>query len=39
MRQANRIFESQSNVELTKASIVTLDVQDFLQSRVFRFDQ
>lgn len=29
MRQANRIFESKSNVELTKANIVTLDVQDF----------
>jgi len=39
MRQANRIFESKSNVELTKANIVTLDVEDFLQSRVFRFDQ
>ena len=39
MRQANRIFESKSNVELTKANIVTLDVEDFLQSGVFRFDQ
>jgi probable Rubsico expression protein CbbX len=39
MRQANRIFESKSNVELTKANIVTLDAEDFLQSRVFRFDQ
>ena len=39
MRQANRIFESKSNVELTKANIVTLDVEDFLQSRVFRFGQ
>jgi probable Rubsico expression protein CbbX len=39
MRQANRIFESKSNVELTKANIVTLDVQDFLQSRVFSVGQ
>ena len=35
MRQANRIFESNSNTELTKSDIVTLDVKDFLQSRVF----
>jgi len=39
MRQANRIFESKSNVELTKANIVILDVQDFLQSRVFSVGQ
>jgi len=35
MRQANRIFESNSDIELTKANIVTLDVKDFLQSRIF----
>jgi len=35
MRQANRIFES-SNIELTKFDLVTLDVNDFLQSRVFK---
>jgi probable Rubsico expression protein CbbX len=35
MRQANRIFELNSNTELTKSDIVTLDVKDFLQSRVF----
>jgi probable Rubsico expression protein CbbX len=35
MRQANRIFES-SNTELTKFDLVTLDVNDFLQSRVFK---
>jgi hypothetical protein len=36
MRQANRIFESDSNTELTKKDLVTLDVNDFLQSRVFK---
>jgi probable Rubsico expression protein CbbX len=35
MRQANRIFETNSNVPLTKADLVTLDTSDFLQSRVF----
>jgi probable Rubsico expression protein CbbX len=35
MRQANRIFES-INLELTKLDIVTLDVNDFLQSRIFQ---
>ena len=35
MRQANRIFESSSDKNLTKADLVTLDVNDFLQSRVF----
>jgi probable Rubsico expression protein CbbX len=35
MRQANRIFESNSQENLTKADLVTLDVSDFLQSRVF----
>lgn len=35
MRQANRIFETNSDVALTKADLVTLDVTDFLQSRVF----
>lgn len=36
MRQANRIFESNSNIELTKANIVTLEESDFLASRVFK---
>lgn len=35
MRQANRIFESSADRNLTKADLVTLDVNDFLQSRVF----
>ena len=35
MRQANRIFENNSEVSLTKADLVTLDKTDFLQSRVF----
>jgi probable Rubsico expression protein CbbX len=35
MRQANRIFENNSQVPLTKADLVTLDTSDFLQSRVF----
>lgn len=35
MRQANRIFETDPNVELTKKDLVTLDAPDFLQSRVF----
>jgi|TARA_B110000093_G_C12938081_1_gene396723 probable Rubsico expression protein CbbX len=35
MRQANRIFESSADKNLTKADLVTLDVNDFLQSRVF----
>ena len=36
MRQANRIFESNANLELTKANIVTLDENDFLASRIFK---
>jgi probable Rubsico expression protein CbbX len=39
MRQANRIFELNSNVELSKSDIVTLDIKDFLQSRIFNFVQ
>ena len=39
MRQANRIFELNSNVELSKSDIVTLDIKDFLQSRIFNFAQ
>jgi len=35
MRQANRIFELNSTVELSKSDIVTLDIKDFLQSRIF----
>jgi len=35
MRQANRIFENNSQVPLTKSDLVTLDITDFLQSRVF----
>ena len=35
MRQANRIFEANSDVVLTKSDLVTLDINDFLQSRVF----
>ena len=35
MRQANRIFESSNEINLTKADLVTLDTTDFLQSRVF----
>jgi len=37
MRQANRIFESNLEIELTKSDLVTLDTKDFLQSRVFNF--
>jgi probable Rubsico expression protein CbbX len=37
MRQANRIFELNSTVELSKSDIVTLDIKDFLQSRIFNF--
>jgi len=36
MRQANRIFESNANLELTKANIVTLEENDFLASRIFK---
>jgi probable Rubsico expression protein CbbX len=36
MRQANRIFESNANIELTKANIVTLEESDFLASRIFK---
>jgi probable Rubsico expression protein CbbX len=36
MRQANRIFESNANLELTKANIVTLEESDFLASRIFK---
>ena len=39
MRQANRIFELNSNIELSKSDIVTLDIKDFLQSRIFNFVQ
>jgi len=35
MRQANRIFESSNDINLTKLDLVTLDTTDFLQSRVF----
>jgi probable Rubsico expression protein CbbX len=35
MRQANRIFELNSTIELSKSDIVTLDIKDFLQSRIF----
>lgn len=35
MRQANRIFELNANTELKKSDLITLDVKDFLQSRVF----
>ena len=35
MRQANRIFELNSTVELSESDIVTLDIKDFLQSRIF----
>ena len=35
MRQANRIFETSSEVVLTKADLVTLQVSDIRQSRVF----
>ena len=35
MRQANRIFEANSDVVLTKSDLVTLNINDFLQSRVF----
>jgi probable Rubsico expression protein CbbX len=38
MRQANRVFAS-TNVELTKLDLVTLDVNDFLQSRVFKMQK
>ena len=36
MRQANRIFESEQHLELTKKDLVTLTPSDFLQSRVFQ---
>jgi len=36
MRQANRIFEANADLELTKANIVTLEESDFLASRVFK---
>jgi|Transcript_56193 probable Rubsico expression protein CbbX len=36
LRQANRLFETSSDKTLTKADLVTLDVSDFLQSRVFQ---
>jgi probable Rubsico expression protein CbbX len=39
MRQANRIFELNSNIELSKSDIVTLDIKDFLQSRIFNVPQ
>jgi probable Rubsico expression protein CbbX len=39
LRQANRLFETSANKTLTKADIVTLDVTDFLQSRVFATEQ
>jgi probable Rubsico expression protein CbbX len=35
MRQANRIFETDNNLILTKADLVTLDEQDIRQSRIF----
>ena len=35
MRQANRIFETDNNLVLTKADLVTLDEQDIRQSRIF----
>ena len=35
MRQANRIFETSSEVVLTKSDLVTLQVSDIRQSRVF----
>jgi probable Rubsico expression protein CbbX len=35
LRQANRLFENLSKKNLTKSDIITLDVSDFLQSRVF----
>jgi probable Rubsico expression protein CbbX len=37
MRQANRVFESK-NIELTKSDLVTLEANDFLQSRVFKME-
>jgi Cdc6-like AAA superfamily ATPase len=37
MRQANRIFDSKNHEnEITKLDLVTLDVCDFLQSRLFK---
>jgi len=36
MRQANRIFEANADLELTKANIVTLEESDFLASRVLK---
>jgi probable Rubsico expression protein CbbX len=36
LRQANRLFETSSDKTLTKADLVTLDISDFLQSRVFQ---
>ena len=35
MRQANRIFDSNTNTDLLKSEIITLDTKDFLQSRIF----
>ena len=35
MRQANRIFETNNDIVLTKADLVTLDEQDIRQSRIF----
>ena len=35
MRQANRIFETDNNLVLTKSDLVTLDEQDIRQSRIF----
>jgi hypothetical protein len=35
MRQANRIFETNNEVVLTKADLVTLSEEDLRQSRVF----
>jgi probable Rubsico expression protein CbbX len=35
MRQANRIFDSNANTDLSKSDITTLDVKYFLQSRIF----
>lgn len=38
MRQANRIFETSSDVTLTKQDLVTLEAQDIKQSRIFETD-
>jgi len=35
MRQANRIFQLNLDVEILKSDIVTLEAEDFLQSRIF----